>query len=471
MIRVQNIVRSARALCTLAGLLLLAVGCTHKPGASQPVTPSTPVAVAAITTLKPAKKTLQRLIDQPGYVEAFEETPLVARLPGYIQKINVDMGDRIQGPRYDKAGKPDKPGQVLAELSVPEMDEELKQKQALVVQAEAVVGQAQAALDAAEARIVTAKAAIREAEAGKLRAQATFERWETEQRRMDKLVLEKVIDKQTRDEVRNQYLAADAGRQESEAKVQSTIALARESEAQRDKARADLAAAKANVQVAQAEAGRVAALVEYSKIRAPYDGIVTRRNINTGTYVQPDAGKSMPALFTVARLDTIRVFVDVPEIDAGYVRDGAPADARFQALHNRTIAGTVTRTSGALDPRSRTLRVEMDLPNPQGELRSGMYAYVRITASLPDRWVLPAATVLYDGEQPYAFQLQQGRAVRTPLRLGLRDGAQVELLEKQVRPANSNQSPKWEAIAGDEVFLQGNLAGVKDGDEVKLSAP
>ncbi|OAI46953.1 hypothetical protein AYO44_01890 [Planctomycetaceae bacterium SCGC AG-212-F19] len=467
----QHVVRFLRALsaCLALGTFLLAAGCTQKPGIAQPVVPSTPVAAAAITTVKPERKTLQRIIDQPGYVEAFEETALVARLPGYVQKINVDMGDRIQGPRYDAAGKLDKPGQVLAELSVPEMDEELKQKQALVAQAEAVVGQAQAALEAAEARILTAKAAVREAEAGKLRAQATYERWESETRRMDKLVLSKTIDEQTRDEVRNQYRAADAGRQESEAKVQSAAALTREREAQRDTARADLTAAKANVQVAQAEAGRLAALVAYSKIRAPYDGIVIRRYINTGTFVQPDAGKSMPALFTVARLDTIRVFIDVPEIDAGYVRDGASAQARFQALHNRTVAGTVTRTSGALDPKSRTLRAEVDLPNPQGDLRPGMYAYVRITATLPDRWVLPATAMLYEGEQPYGFQLQQGRAVRTHLRLGLRDAAQVELLEKQVRPANSDQPSRWESVTGDEVFLQGNLASVKDGDEVKLA--
>jgi HlyD family secretion protein len=454
-----------RAIVSFAALSLLLAGCVQKPGAVKPTADAPGVALKSV---KPERKTVQRIIDQPAHIDAFEETPLVARIAGYVQKMHVDIGDRVKGPRYDESGKQIESGQLLAELWVPEMDEELRQKQATVAQYEAMVEQAHASVDAATAHIATAKAAVKEAEAGRLRAQASFERWESQYRTMENLVLKKVIDEQSREEVRNQYKAADAGRAEVEAKVQSMQAMAKESEAQRDRAIADLTAAKARVKVARADADRVAALVGFSKIRAPFDGVVVRRNINTGTFVQPDAAKNFPSLFVVARRDIVRVFAEIPETDAGYVRDEAPAEVRIQALGNRSFPAKVTRTSWSLDSRSRTLRTELDLSNTADELRPGMYAYIRITSVLKDRWVVPAGAVLADGEQFIGYRLVDGKAVRTPLRVGLKDGQVVELLEKQERPANPLQPAGWQAITGDEVFLQGNLSMLKDGQEVPV---
>src|SRR3954447_7817000 len=123
-----------------------------------------------VKTMAELKRTLHRVIEQPGSVAAYEETPLVAHLSGYVDKVNVDIGQLVKGPHLDKATGKTKPGDVLAELRVPELLEELKQKGALVKQAEAEVAQTEAALEAAEAHIQTAHAWVTEAKAARTRA-------------------------------------------------------------------------------------------------------------------------------------------------------------------------------------------------------------------------------------------------------------------------------------------------------------
>src|SRR5262249_46305006 len=156
-------------------------------------------------------------------------------------------------------------------------------------------------------------ALVKEAEAGRLRTQATFEFRESELKRFEKLALEKTINEQARDEVRNQFKAADASRQEQEAKIASAQATAREAEAKETKARADREAAGAHVRVAQADEERVAALLGYAEIVAPYDGVVVKRYVHTGHYVQP--GTTGMPLFLVNRTDRLRLMIDIPESD------------------------------------------------------------------------------------------------------------------------------------------------------------
>src|SRR5262249_22633919 len=99
-----------------------------------------------VTPIKPARKTLVRFTQQPGQIEAFEETPLYAKLAGYVEKMHVDIGDPITGPQHDESGKVVREGQLLAELSVPELHEELVQKEAAIGEAQAQIVQAAAAV-------------------------------------------------------------------------------------------------------------------------------------------------------------------------------------------------------------------------------------------------------------------------------------------------------------------------------------
>src|SRR5262249_41622385 len=153
-----------------------------------------------------------------------------------------------------------------------------------------------------------------------------------------------------------------------------------ESAAKLGKARADIAVAEAHLQVAKQNRDQAKTLLQYAKLTAPFDGVVTRRNVATDHFVQPATGTKAEPLFVIERRDIVRIFVEVPEADTGWVNKGAAARIRVQALQGQEFAGQVTRTSYSLDRTARTLVAEIDLPNSKDQLRPGMYVLATITA-------------------------------------------------------------------------------------------
>src|SRR5262245_2861147 len=123
---------------TAALLLLSALGCRQAAAPTAPPA-AAPAAPAKVTAGRPQRKALVRTVEQPGTVRAYEEAPLFAKLTGYVLKVHTDIGAKVKGPRFDSSGNEVEPGQVLAEIDVPEMVEELAQKRALVGQAGAEV--------------------------------------------------------------------------------------------------------------------------------------------------------------------------------------------------------------------------------------------------------------------------------------------------------------------------------------------
>jgi RND family efflux transporter MFP subunit len=216
----------------------------------------------------------------------------------------------------------------------------------------------------------------------------------------------------------------------------------KKAEADRGKAAADIDAAKARRDVADAEVGRLEALREYKAIRAPFDGVVTRRSVNTGDFV---AATEKTALFSVARTDPVRVVVSVPEADAGLVTVGQGATIALQAVQGPAASGTVTRTSWSLEPGSRTLRTEIDLPNEKGNVRPGMYVYAKLTAELPAAWAVPAAAVGKVGDEPVIYLAENGKAVRVAVHL-LRGDGQFTQVRRYKRPGAAD----WTDVTGSE---------------------
>ncbi|GGA44369.1 efflux RND transporter periplasmic adaptor subunit [Dyella nitratireducens] len=152
---------------------------------------------------------------------------------------------------------------------------------------------------------------------------------------------------------------------------------------------ATLAAALANVK-------RLEQLQSYEKVYAPFDGVITVRNVDVGALI--DAGNSGPpaALFELSEIDRLRIFVNVPQDDAPYVTAGTKAQLTLSQYPGRTFAGTVARTAGAIDPRSRTLRVEVDMDNPDGSLMPGAFAQVSLTLTSTNPGLsLPANALLF----------------------------------------------------------------------------
>ena len=159
---------------------------------------------------------------------------------------------------------------------------------------------------------------------------------------------------------------------------------------------ATLAAALANVK-------RLEQLQSYEKVYAPFDGVITVRNVDVGALI--DAGNSGPpaALFELSETDRLRIFVNVPQDDAPYVIPGTKALLSLSQYPGRSFAGTVARTSGAIDPRSRTLRVEVDMDNPDGTLLPGAFAQVSLTLTSSNPGLsLPANALLF---RPHGVQV------------------------------------------------------------------
>jgi HlyD family secretion protein len=456
---------------TLVPTLLLCLtmaGCQKQAGEGegQANAPGGAGQVPTVRTEKLQHQNLKRVIEQPAQVEAFNETSLIARIPGAVDKVHVDIGQRLTGPKLGRRGQIVEPGDLMAQLWVPELVQEHNDKKALVEQARAELAQAEANVEVAEANVKAGKAWENEVAAGLDRVKAELEFRETQYNLLVKIAAEKAIDEQVRDLTKYQFQSAQASVKEVQAKIMSANAKWLESKAQYGKAKADVDAAESRLVVAIAKEARWAALVDYATIRAPYDCIVTKRNVDPSTYVQPGTGGGSLPLFVVATYNEVRLFVDVPEKDALLIKDGLEVSIKVQSIKDRIFKGKVTRQSWSLDSKSRTLRVEIDLANKDQLLRPGMYAYATFQVELPGRPVLPLAAVVIQGENAFCWQVSSGKVVKTPVLIGYRDSNFVEVFKKQA-PAQGGQ-PTWVDIQENEAFVVGDMSKLTDGQAVNV---
>jgi HlyD family secretion protein len=442
----------------LAALLAVVGGC--RQSAKDAPAPNTEQPARSITVVKPERKTIHREIAQPGLIEAFERTPIVARIPGYVLKWNVDIGDSIMK------------GDILAELWVPDMVSELKFK-------EEQVQQAQKALAMTTAQVATARSQVKEAEAAHSRAKYTHDYWQGQSARFTGLVQDKVLDKSTQEETLNQFRSAASALAEAKAKIESAKAVEHEKVVTRDKAEVDVRAADA-ARRTQAE------LVSYATLKAPYDGIVSQKNVNTQQFVQPVTGGKADVLYVVEKTDIVRIFVPVPETDADWVRIGTPATVRVQALQGQEFKGKVTRTAWSLNQVNRTLLTEIDLKNPEEidlknpklpkarRLRPGMYIYTTIFAEWQNLLTLPTAAVVTEGDvtvgyKTFCYIVENGVAKLTQIEIGARNDHMVEVLKKRVPGAKNGDGPQWEDFTGNET-VAARATGLMDGQSVQLDS-
>jgi RND family efflux transporter MFP subunit len=380
---------------------------------------------------------------QPGRIEAFEQTPLLPKIAGYVSEVLVDIGDRVEKD------------QVLLRLAVPELHDELRHKEALVAQAKAEMHQAAAAIAAAEAALATATAKVTEAKAGTLRAQAELERWKSESARMSDLVKREAVTPQLADEKLSLLAAAKAAQQEAAARVELAEAAVRQSEANVVKAKADADAVAARLVVAESDVVQTRTMLGYTEIKAPFAGVVTKRNLDAGHYVQPTTGSAEP-LLVVVRTDRVRVFIDVPEMQAALVDPGDPAVVHVPALNGRTMDGSVTRTSWAVEASNRSLNTQIDLENTDGRLRPGMYTTAQLVLQVRENALtLPVTALVTIEGEPCCYCVVSGKLVRTPLTLGLRNGDDVQVVE---------------GLAGNETVVLARADLLQDGQPVEVVA-
>jgi RND family efflux transporter MFP subunit len=292
----------------------------------------------------------------PGMMQAFSQSPVYARVDGYVRTWYVDIGAHVTK------------GQLLAEIDAPEVDQQLNQ-------ARAMLNQAQTSLTLAK---VTAP-------------------------RYQELIKTNSVSQQEVDQ-NNQNLAAQ----------------------------------EANVQAAAAAVGRLEQMQTYEKIVAPFDGVITERKTDSGDLVNAGNAGVGRELFRISQNNVVRVFVTVPEEFSSQIKPGTKASMDVISLPNRKFAASVTRTADSIDITSRTLTVELDVPNPSGELLPGAYANVHFQLPLNVvSLVLPSSTILFqtDGPQVGIVNSQSQIELRK-VTLGHDFGDTIEVLAG-VQPADA----------------------------------
>jgi RND family efflux transporter MFP subunit len=238
-----------------------------------------------------------------------------------------------------------------------------------------------------------------------------------------------------------------------------------------EKAKADVVAAQAQAEVARADRDYAQTMLGYTGLRAPFSGVITRRNVNEGDFVQPaGSGARGQPLYVVQQIDPVRIFVNVPGAEAVWLKDGDPASFRLQGAGGELFTGKVTRNARSLDPQARTLRTEIDVPNPRGKLLPGMYVHASITVRHTNVWTLPASAVLTEGDQTFCYRVEGGKAVRTPLQVGLSGGGLVEVVGKLAKNPSAGEEERWEAFTGQEQVVS-NPGGLSDGQPVRRAEP
>lgn len=190
--------------------------------------------------------------------------------------------------------------------------------------------------------------------------------------------------------------------------------------------------AKGRLDIAQASLERTETLLNYSKLIAPFSGVITMRYVDPGAFIPAATSGSAAqtaAVVTLMDFSIVRVQVALPEMEAALTQAGQPVKVTAEALPGRSFEGKVSRVTYALDDATKTMLMEADLPNPQGEIRPGMYVTVKVGVEKhTDALTIPVEALVMEKANAFAFVAEGGKAARTAIKTGFNDGAKVEVL-------------------------------------------
>jgi RND family efflux transporter MFP subunit len=371
-------------------------------------------------------------------VHGYETTDVMSKLAGYVAKIH-DVGG---GPA--DIGSAVKAGDVLVELFVPEMLDEMDEKTAEFRQAEAAVRQAAAAVKEAEAEVATRVAEVQQAVAMEHQKRAMVSYRQKQLDRVSRLVKTGVVDEESQIEAK---FALDVARAEFVAGPENSVfypgvriaeARSRAAVAAKDRSEADLALAEGKVNVADAMIAKLKTMQQYSKIKAPFSGIVTRRMVDHGAFVRPPSNSGAMPLFTITRVDKVRVVVSVPNTKAVKVEKGQSVVLdRIGGLKGVAIQGNVSRIADVLEKGSRMMRIEVDMQNPAVDvftkekiaLRPGLYGTVNVEVNEYEAIsVVPTKSVATDSDgRDFVVAIRDGNPVKQIVEIVFDDAVTIGL--------------------------------------------
>ncbi len=415
------------------------------------------VEVVEVKGVKYTKK-----IELPGSsVLGMETSKLLSRVGGYVEEIKKIDGKEIDIGSLVKKNTP------LALIAIPELQDELTEKRAKVEQAKSAEGQANAAITQAEALIRQRIAEVTQAESHRSEKKALLSLQNIKLKRVQGLVEQGSIGEENLDEAKYAVKAAQSALDSVTADEKAAQANLSAAKAGKEKAIADKASATANFKVATAIAKRAETMVGFATVRAPFDGIITKRFVDHGAFVRPATSNSgaMP-LFEVSRIDKVRVMVSVPNSRASSVKVGQKiVFYDIEGLPGVAVDGTVTRSSNTLDTKTRMMRIDIVFNNPVKKnsseekihLQTGMYGTVSV---LIKEWksltVVPVSAVQRDQlEQPYVIVVSDNVCHKKPVEIVFNDAKTVGI--------ESN-------IKVGEIVVLNPAGNLKDGQKIVLKA-
>jgi HlyD family secretion protein len=340
----------------------------------------------------------------PGQTEAFDVANLFPRATGYVAERRVDIGSHV------------KAGDLLLRIDAPDLDQQL-------AQAQAQLGQNQAAVLQAQAQVQSAQANTKLANLTKYRETTlATQGWET---------------KQNADNATANFSVQTAGIANAEAGV---------------------AVALANLKAQQATVDRLQALTAFEQVKAPFEGVITARNVDKGDLLTQDNAGGAP-MFSIARDDVLRIAVYVPQSSAIGIRDGVETQVTVPEMPGRVFRGRVARSSVALQAASRSMLTEVDVPNPDGVLRPGLY--VNVAFSIPRQTpaiVVPDAALVFNATGLQVATVDADSRVRFQKVTIYRDfGTTAELRDGLVGGESLVLSPPADLAEGSKVQLANPL--------------
>jgi RND family efflux transporter MFP subunit len=390
----------AAIICSLAWT----TSCARNGGAeTTPITAEVPT----VAVVKATRANLSSDLILTAEFEPFQEIDVMAKVSGYIKEIKVDIGDRV------------KEGQLLATLEVPEMQDDLTR--------------AAASIEEANADLAAARDELQRAESAHDMTHLSYSRILDVSKKEPGLVPQQEVD---------------------EAHSRDLVA-----EAQVAGAKSHITAGEEHIKVSQAEQSRFKTLYQYAVITAPFAGVVTKRYANSGSLIQAGTASQSQAM-PVVRLSEnglLRLALPVPESAVPLIHLGEPVEVQVSAMH-RGFPGRVARFSDRVDQSTRTMKTEVDVPNPTLVLVPGMYAEVDlVTDQQKNVLSVPAEAIDGSGNSARVFKVQRsGKIEIVPVRLGIETARQTQILSGDLKD-------------GDDVVV-GSRSGLLHGEKVQPKA-
>jgi multidrug resistance efflux pump len=482
------------------------------------VEPDGPERYEAMTvkTIRPRPdSSVQVTSQQFATVEPFFQADLKARVSGLVRAVHKDMNDRVHR------------GELLVEIDVPDLDYDVAQKLSVIAQREqeARLGEAKKKLAEAEAEVADATVKQRQAEISA--AKAVSEAKKKLAARVKEMARRGVTQDERVEEVERDALAADSAVDAAKAAVEKARADAKEKQAGVLAADAEIELRRTLVEVARKDYARSAALADYARIRAPFDGVVVRRDVDPGSFVQnATTGHSEP-LISIARTDLVTVSAKFPDNVAMFIQQFTPATIELDDLPNAAITAWVTRYSPSIRNSDRTMSVEIDLFNGTqleferfaarsvsaaltplgggsslgviaaqsvaqeflstsrkgandgmpaaafsgdraGRLLPGMTGVLRLQLSrFGKSFVVPSSAVYTRGGKPYVLLVKDGVAHQMPVHIHVNDGtlAKLSLIAKVSDGRGTRELLR--DLTGNEEIVASRQLEIGDGREVQ----